>query len=353
MIPGDWMYGVTYRWNEEQTEAFLVRPEGEDAVLNIVNRQGEPITQKWRFPGVRECYACHNFNSTRALGFKTSQLNRNISYNGIKTVNQLQAWEDAGLFQNDIPPTGSLRALANADDESFSVEYRVRSYLDANCAQCHHPTGISSLKWDARVEVTLDSTGIVNQKPYNKYGSLANYFIRPNDPAHSVILERVGKLSIGRMPPIGSTVIDEDAKSLLTTWIEEGLNEFQPFGDWQISNFGSTGLSEANRSADPDQDGRANFVEYLLGSSPVNPDEQFDITVSFTEEGHTKISFPYKKNRHFQALYSSDLMDQESWLHLDEPENEFLIPATSGIHFIEDRNPDPSKRFYKVIIKGQ
>jgi len=351
MIPGDWMYGVTYRWNEEQTEAFLVRPEGEDAVLNIISQDGEPITQKWRFPGVRECYACHNFNSTRALGFKTSQLNRNISYNGIQTVNQLQAWEDAGLFEDDIPPTGSLRVLANADDVNFRVEYRVRSYLDANCAQCHHPTGISSLRWDARAEVSLDSTGIVNKQPYNKYGSLANYFIRPNDPTHSVILERISKLSIGRMPPVGSTALDERAKQLLTTWIEHGLDNFKSFSDWQIYNFGSAGVSEANSSADPDLDGRPNYVEYLLGSSPLSANKQFDITVSFTEAGHTKITFPYIENRRFQALYSSDWMDEGSWQYLDEPENSFQIPATNSLHSIEDRSPDSSKRFNKIIIK--
>ena len=55
----------------------------------------------------------------------------------------------------------TLRALVAATNSSSSREYRVRSYLAANCAQCHQPGGVAQVAWDARISTPLPDTGII------------------------------------------------------------------------------------------------------------------------------------------------------------------------------------------------
>src|SRR4029453_5874464 len=60
----EWV-GYSYRWNEEQSDAFLFAKQGE----NIELIQSDPIsTQRkdtWRIPSRSECLACHS----RAVNF--------------------------------------------------------------------------------------------------------------------------------------------------------------------------------------------------------------------------------------------------------------------------------------------
>ncbi|MDZ4779305.1 MAG: PQQ-dependent sugar dehydrogenase, partial [Planctomycetia bacterium] len=123
---GSDVYGVTYRWGGSLTNATLV-PEGGLDETFVIHDGGTMRTQVWRYPSRSECLHCHTRASQGglALGFHTPQLNRDFQYGGV-TDNQLRAMNHAGYFSMPISNLYSLRALARLDDDTVSVEQRVR-----------------------------------------------------------------------------------------------------------------------------------------------------------------------------------------------------------------------------------
>ena len=58
----------------------------------------------------------------------------------------------------------ALPALAALDDTRHSIDFRARSYLGANCSPCHQlGTGLPS-SFDARHDVPLSLTGLVDAR---------------------------------------------------------------------------------------------------------------------------------------------------------------------------------------------
>jgi len=116
---------------------MLVRAEGMDETFTI-HDGGTVRTQIWHYPNRSECQTCHTPVAGLALGFNTPQLNRDFHYpNG--TQNQVRALSEAGYFGTNLSGFHTLPALANAADRSVSLDFRVRSFLAANCVQCHQP----------------------------------------------------------------------------------------------------------------------------------------------------------------------------------------------------------------------
>ena len=212
------VYGVTYKWNTAQTEATLVAEAGETEAITI-NDNGTSRTQTWRYPSRSECLQCHTTVGGQALSFNTAQLNQTINYGGT-SANQLAALAAAGYFTTaSVPAPSTLPALAAADDTSVSLEQRVRSYLAANCVQCHQPGGAALGNWDARYSTPTANAGLLNGALIDSWGDPANRVITPLDPAHSVMLARISVRGAGQMPPLASNELDTANIALLTAWI--------------------------------------------------------------------------------------------------------------------------------------
>ena len=67
--------------------------------------------------------------------------------------NQLARYTGLGIlkgFDHNSPP----QPLAAATNAQASVEYRVRSFMQANCAQCHFPGNPIIARWDARFQTS-------------------------------------------------------------------------------------------------------------------------------------------------------------------------------------------------------
>ena len=154
-------YGITYRWRPDGSDADLL-PDSERQVLTIREVGGGTREQVWEFPGRADCRTCHNPSAGIVLGLRTHQLNGEFSHGGT-SQNQLVAWNDIGLFAPALDP-GEIANFPKSyalDDVGTSKEDRVRSYLDANCAMCHHPGNLST-SFDLRYTTPLDSQNIVN-----------------------------------------------------------------------------------------------------------------------------------------------------------------------------------------------
>ena len=108
------------------------------------------------------------------------------------------------------------------DEEGVSLEEKARSYLAVNCSNCHQAGGTADGSWDGRAHLTLEQTGLINGAATNNGGDPANLLIVPGDVGHSIVVNRVAETNgFSRMPPIGSTELDQEAIDLLTAWVQE------------------------------------------------------------------------------------------------------------------------------------
>lgn len=213
-------YGITYRWNEAQSEATLVPEEGASQDF-VVRENGVDRMQTWRFPSRAECMRCHTNAGGLALSFNTRQLNHEQLFPG-GNANILAALAQAGYFTANTAPTGDLQALpalVSPEDVSKPIELRARSYLDANCSQCHQPGGPALGSWDARADTPLSSSGIINGPLANPGADPANRVLVPGDATHSALLLRMAATGSERMPPIGSNERHLAGEHLISDWI--------------------------------------------------------------------------------------------------------------------------------------
>jgi len=259
-------YGISYRWNDAETEAFLVPDGGETFTLTITN-QGIPTNQFYEIPSRAGCLACHTAGGGHALTFNTREMNSEGSLNGY-TGNQIDTLDDAGYFSAPVPPATTLPTHARADDMSASTEFRSRSYLAVNCAQCHQTGGTGGGAWDARAHLTLDQTGLINGLLDNNGGDPANRLIVPGDKDHSVVWLRIQATNgFSRMPPLGSHVLDQTAIALIEQWISSDLTN-RTYEQFQIAHFGSTNNLSGAPDQNPDLDRGDNYYEFLTRTDP-------------------------------------------------------------------------------------
>jgi mono/diheme cytochrome c family protein len=190
-----------------------------------INDGGTLRTQIWHYPSRSECLACHTAAGGYGLGFRTEQLNRNFTYGPFST-NQISALSAAGYFSpaaTNNPVT--LLALASATNTAFSLEYRARSFLAANCSQCHQPGGTAQqANWDARITTPTANAGLVKGTPVNNFGSTSNFIVTPQSPGYSILLTRISTRDLGslpsiQMPPLDSTLVDTQNVQLVSNWI--------------------------------------------------------------------------------------------------------------------------------------
>jgi len=213
------VYGVVYKWRADRSDADLLA-EGLTEAIPIRSKDGESHEQTWYYPSRKDCLACHNRLAGGVLGLKTRQLNRSITYPSGVPDNELRAWNHIGLFEPALKTDPSqLPKLAAHTDGTRSLEDRARSYLDANCSQCHRPGGTVAY-FDARYDTPLDEQQLINGPVLIDQGIDHPRVIAPNDIWRSIAYMRVNTNDDIRMPPIARETIDRAGVALLQEWIE-------------------------------------------------------------------------------------------------------------------------------------
>ena len=111
----------------------------------------------------------------------------------------------------------------NPRDESAPIAARARAYLAANCSHCHRPGGVDRASFDLRYDTPLEHTrtlgispslGRLDAEPENVR------IINPGNANNSTLLLRTLSFSSFRMPPVASSVLDEEGTQLLRRWID-------------------------------------------------------------------------------------------------------------------------------------
>jgi putative heme-binding domain-containing protein len=233
----------SYAWNEEQTDATLVSAAGMDRSFTVIDGKapGGRRKQTWHYPSRAECIQCHNPWAGYTLAFTLAQLNKDHHYErkrglslspqrdsplfrGSIVDNQLRAFEHAGLVAL-VPKEKNTRMqlpakLTDPCDTTAGLKERARSYLHANCSHCHQFGAGGTADIDLRYDAPLGQMKILEVRPVQGTFEISGASIlSPGDPYRSVLFYRMSKLGRGRMPHIGSEIVDENGLRLIHNWI--------------------------------------------------------------------------------------------------------------------------------------
>ena len=299
------MYGVTYRWGNSITNATLVGDQGLDESFTISDG-GILRTQVWHYPGRAECLSCHTPVGGWALGFNTVQMNGSFSAGS----NQIEAMIAAGYFTSPVTNVHALRALAPATDENSGLEWRVRSYLAANCAQCHQSGGAGLGYWNASITNSTSGAGLINGTLISNDGNTNARVIVPGSITNSALLSRIARRGTGQMPPLATSVLDTQAIGLLSRWITNDL---------------------AN--------GWTNAI------APLN----LAVTRSNTQ---VAVQFTQLTNRAYRIETASSLSPPVAWQFLNVPENRPTYPASNVTVSVTDGGTVATQKFYRVRVSA-
>ena len=157
----------SYQWNTEGTDAIL-REESfeteEITTFNVTNSLNpQQTTYEHIFPSRSQCFQCHQGTANeKALGLNTFQLNNWYQQsesieNQIAYLQRHQLLDGAPISSKDISPP-----IPSPFNSSQTLQKRVKSYLEGNCAHCHNST-LHFTCGDHRFETDLINSGICNQ----------------------------------------------------------------------------------------------------------------------------------------------------------------------------------------------
>ncbi len=216
-------YGYSYEWNDAGTDGNLLY-DAKDKPYPVKVGSNE-TTVRWHYPSRTECFRCHTEAAGRVLGPNVPQLNRDFDYTpfgGRPQKNQLVTLDAIGSLLKPLAPAtpATLPKLVDPKDATKPLEARVRAYLSANCSHCHRPRGGAPVQMDLRFDTPLDAMKIVNALPETSdLGITGARLVKPKDPAGSLLLQRMKRRDSNQMPPVGTSVVDDEAVKLITDWI--------------------------------------------------------------------------------------------------------------------------------------
>ena len=214
------VYGVTYKWRADNSEADLLATNLTEAIAVLT--PGGLTTNLWYYPSRSDCLQCHTAAANYVLGVNARQLNGNLTYGNGVTDNQLRALNRAGLLYPAIDESqmGGLEQLSSLTNSAASYAQRARSYLDVNCAQCHQPGG-SGPTFDGRYDTPLTNQNLINGiLAKGNLGDPATRVVAPGDVWRSLLWVRMNtNLPALAMPPLARNIIDTNAVQIMGDWI--------------------------------------------------------------------------------------------------------------------------------------
>ncbi|HEY7156875.1 MAG TPA: PQQ-dependent sugar dehydrogenase [Gemmataceae bacterium] len=262
---GEW-FGYSYQWNDEQTDGTLVDAKGLDRAFTIRDKTDGNREQQWHYPSRTECMVCHSRAANFVLGLSELQMNKVHDYGGVRD-NQLRVLEHLGVLRINwmeetknalrreaeakglsekqineqinkltatrlqrapvrssllmLPPE-KYRRLVDPYDPKQDINLRARSYLHANCAQCHVEAGGGNAQMELEFTTKLDKMRLLDVKPqHDTFGLRDARLVAPGYPERSVLLRRIDHRDAGHMPPLATALVDREAVRVMRDWIQQ------------------------------------------------------------------------------------------------------------------------------------
>jgi len=214
------VYGITYKWRPDNSDADLLETSSNEVIL-VTNATGIRA-QTWYYPSPADCLKCHTAVANYVLGVNTRQLNGNLNYPATgNTDNQLRTLNRLGLLYPAINEAAitNYAQLSPLTNLSASLEQRARSYLDANCAQCHQPGG-AGITFDARYDTLLANQDITNFPAQLSLGIDRACIVKAKDIWRSMVYQRINTTNVTtKMPTLARNLIDTNAVAVIGAWI--------------------------------------------------------------------------------------------------------------------------------------
>jgi mono/diheme cytochrome c family protein len=208
---GDWA-GYVYQWREDGSDADLL-----DGAKSLIEQGIEHI-----IPSRVQCVQCHVGAAGSSLGPEDRQMNRFVAYqNGADSANQIATLQHIGILDSTATADpADIDRLPDPADTSGDLVDRAKSYLHANCANCHRPGGPGRGPMDFRYEVAHEDMGACNVAvTTDDFGDPNVAIIVPGDASISAVNIRTSRLNLGAMPPLGKQVVDSDGAALLDQYV--------------------------------------------------------------------------------------------------------------------------------------
>lgn len=213
-----WVF-ANYKWNEDQTEA-LFDLNGSLVPLDFMEN-GVEKSVNYYVPSGAQCLTCHKSENDipYPIGMKPQNLNRMMTYeNG--AMNQFEKWVQMGYLSGSYP--ANIDTVVDWEDETESLEMRVRSYLDINCAHCHSDNRHCNYRpVRFAFQETDDFTNLgVCVEAQEIFDPSLTYIVNPGNSERSIMAVRLNSVAQElRMPLLGRTVRHEEGIELIDTWI--------------------------------------------------------------------------------------------------------------------------------------
>jgi hypothetical protein len=206
--PRDFAF-VSYLWNEDETEATKVSPEG----LQNASGTNHDVPSKL---GCLRCHGTHPLGGGRAsrmLGFSAIQLSH----------------DDTDTSIGDITDK-----LSHPPEESFTVPgdstaQAALGYLHANCGNCHNDGPDRIPQVNLSFWLNVEDTTVEETEAWETAVSQANAIfndqhvigrIAPGNPEESAVIYRMSQRgNTAQMPPLATETTDETGVSAVTDWI--------------------------------------------------------------------------------------------------------------------------------------
>ena len=257
------VYGVTYKWRPDNSDADLLTTSS-NQIVTITTPTGTQ-TQTWYYPSPADCLTCHTPIANYVLGVSTRQLNGNLTYPSTGVAdNQLRTLNRLGLLNPafDEAVISNFTQMAALTNVNASFEQRARSYLDANCAQCHQPNGTGPT-FDARYEVPLASENIINAAALGSLGYDHVHVVTPKDPWRSAIYDRMNTAdSQVKMPKLARNLVDSNAVAVMAGWINSLSGGTQALSPPVITPAAGTYIGSVNVTVQPPDTNATVYVTF-------------------------------------------------------------------------------------------
>lgn len=231
-----WIF-ANYVWNAEQTEAFYDLT-GSFTPISWMDANNNVKSTDYRVPSEEQCIVCHKTKKNIGgvdvtvfvpIGIEPQNLNFNYNY-GTETKNQLTAWIEAGYLESGFSLPSAENTTVSYTDASKSLELRVRSYVDVNCAHCHQDNqhcDYRPLRFAFNdTQNNMTNMGVcVETVDMQEFEPALSKIVTPGNINRSMLYHRLNTTNEAyRMPLHGRSVIHDEGIALVEQWI----NSLQP-----------------------------------------------------------------------------------------------------------------------------